>query len=92
LRELMRFEAERAGDYYTRAQALAPLVNPAGRPTLMIMMRIYRGVLDSIVRNGYDVYSRRARVTTARKLRIVVGAWVAGKCDRVRGDSRFGEP
>ena len=78
-RALMQFEAERARDYYRQAQALLPLVHPPGRPTLTIMLNIYGGILDAIERNGYDVYSRRARVSTPKKLSIVAGAWLRGR-------------
>jgi phytoene synthase len=78
-RQLMRFEVERAKSYYERAGRLTPLVHPAGRPTLTIMMKIYRGILDNIERNNYDVHSRRARVSTPRKLGIVAGAWLQSR-------------
>ena len=78
-RELMRFEVERAKGFYRRAEQLLPLVHPGGRPTLTIMMNIYRGILDSIERNNYDVHSRRARVSTPRKLGIVAGAWLRSR-------------
>ena len=78
-RELMRFEVERAKSYYQRAGQLMPLVHSAGRPTLTIMMKIYRGILDSIERNNYDVHSRRARISTPRKLGIVAGAWIKSR-------------
>ena len=79
LRALMRFEADRAKAYYTSAKPLLALVHPDGRPTLSIMMKIYRGILDSIERNNYDVHSRRARVSTPRKLSIVAGAWIKSR-------------
>jgi 15-cis-phytoene synthase len=81
-RALMRFEAERAKEFYRQALALFPLVHEPGRPTLAIMVKIYRGILDSIERNGYDVHSRRARVSTPQKLRIVASAWVNGRLGR----------
>ena len=78
-RALMQFEAERARVYYRQAQALLPLVPAPGRPTLTIMLNIYGGILDAIERNGYDVYSQRARVSTSKKLGIVAGAWLKGR-------------
>jgi phytoene synthase len=81
-RGLMRFETERAREYYRQAQALLPLVHAEGRPTLLIMMKIYRGILDSIERSGYDVHSRRARVSTPKKLGIVAGAWLGSRWKR----------
>ncbi len=78
-RSLMRFEVDRAKQYYQRAGHLAPLVHAAGRPTLTIMMKIYRGILDSIERNNYDVHTRRARVSTSRKLGILAAAWLQSR-------------
>lgn len=87
-RALMRFETERAKLYYQQARKLLPLVHPHGRPTLTIMQKIYRGILDSIERNKYDVHSRRARVSTRKKLSIVAGAWLSS---RIGSLSRHGQ-
>jgi phytoene synthase len=81
-RALMKFEAERAKVFYRKAHALFPLVHAPGRPTLAIMVAIYRGILDSIERNGYDVHTRRARVSTPKKLGIVAGAWLQSRLQR----------
>ena len=78
-RNLMQFETERAANYYSEAEKLFPLVHAPGRPTLLIMMQIYRGILDKIVQNNYDVHSKRARVSTPKKLRIVAGAWLRSR-------------
>ena len=79
LTKLMRFETERATHYYEQAQKLFPLVKAAGRPTLLIMMQIYRGILDDIIRNDFDVYSQRARVSIPRKLKIVAEARIRSR-------------
>ncbi len=81
---LIKFEADRAKEYYRQANALRPLVHPAGRSTLRIMIQIYRGILTSIERNGYDVFKTRARVSTPRKLGIVAGAWFESRVNRNR--------
>lgn len=78
-RKLMIFEAERAADYYRQAQDLFPRIHSDGRSTLAIMIKIYHGILEDIIRNNYDVFSRRARVSTPRKLGIVASAWFAGR-------------
>jgi phytoene/squalene synthetase len=53
---------------------LAPLLPPAGRSVFLVMLRTYRGVLDAIVGNGFDVFRQRARVSRWRKLWLVVRA------------------
>jgi len=82
IRMLLEFEAARAREFYATAQKLFPLVHPPGRPTLSIMIRIYRGILDDIVARKYDVFSDRARVSTPKKLIIVAQAWVSSRFQR----------
>ena len=36
---------------------------------------LYCGILDEIERNDYNNFSRRAVVTTGRKLRMLPGIW-----------------
>ena len=81
-RALMTFETERAETFYQEAQKLFPLVHKPGRATLEIMLKIYHGILDAIIQNGYDVYTRRARVSSPKKFGIVASAWFGSKMGR----------
>lgn len=81
-RALMRYETERAKGFYQQAHELFPLIHKAGRPTLSIMLNIYRGILNSIEGRNYDVYSQRARVSTVKKLGIVASAWFSSRLQR----------
>jgi 15-cis-phytoene synthase len=72
---LMRFEVERTCDYYRKAEPLLDLIHPDSRPCLQAMRKIYRGILDRIVEQKYDVFTHRARVPTWKKLIIAGEAW-----------------
>ncbi len=74
-RALMRFEVERARDYYQRAAPLVAMVDADSQPCLRAMRSIYGGILECIERRNYDVFTRRARVTTMRKLMVATSAW-----------------
>ena len=74
-RALMRFEVERARDYYDRAAPLVAMVDPDSQPCLRAMRSIYGGILECIERRNYDVFTRRARLPTWRKLLVATGAW-----------------
>lgn len=78
-RTMMRFQAERAKTYYQQAKLLMPLLDPAGRPTYAIMLKIYRGLLSRIERSRYDVHTRRIRISAARKISILAGAWLRSR-------------
>jgi phytoene synthase len=73
-RALMRFEAERARGYFEAATPLARLLPPPGRAVFLVMSRTYHALLDAIVRSDYDVFRRRVRVSTWRKLWFTAGA------------------
>jgi len=72
---LMRFEVERAREYYRKAEPLTALIDADSRPCLRAMQQIYGGILERIVAQDYRVLSRRARVPTWKKLSIAADAW-----------------
>lgn len=74
-RRLMMFQVDRARDFYRQAEPLAELLTPAGRGVFQIMTEIYRGILEEIVRRGYDVFSERVRLSRWRKLRALLAAF-----------------
>lgn len=71
---LMRFEVERARRYYDDALLLVPLLEPHGRAVFLVMLRTYRGLLDAIEERNYDVFTSRVRLSTWRKLGLVLRA------------------
>jgi phytoene synthase len=73
-RALMDFEAQRAREYYNSARPLAELLYPAGRAVFQVMSRTYRGLLDAIAAQDYDVFGRRIGVRRWRKVWWVLQA------------------
>jgi phytoene synthase len=73
-RELMRFEADRAHEYYRESRPLLELVTPATRPALWALIEIYRRLLERIEASDFDVLARRIRVPAWEKLWILVSA------------------
>ncbi|MBY0528162.1 MAG: squalene/phytoene synthase family protein [Gemmataceae bacterium] len=73
-RKLMRFQVERARDYYARARPLVPLLSPHGQAVFLVMQRTYQGLLDAIEQRDYDVFSTRVRVSRWWKLSLVLRA------------------
>lgn len=69
-RDLMRFQIERARDAYVRGAELLNYLDRPGRCILSAMLGIYGGLLDAIERRQYDVFSRRIRLSTPRKVAI----------------------
>lgn len=74
--EFMKFQIERARDFYRRSEAGIPALAADGSQlTVWLMRTIYAGILDEIEQARYDVFSKRAAVSTLRKLRLAWTAW-----------------
>ena len=70
---LMTFEVQRARSLYGRGGEIIRYLSPAGRPIFDTMFKLYHGLLDEIERRNYDVFTRRVRLTTWKKVRLAFG-------------------
>ena len=52
------------------------MLNADGRFAIQAAADLYRGILDEIERNDYNVFSRRASVSKAGKLKRLPGIWL----------------
>jgi len=75
LRELLRFEAARARDFYARAAASRPHGFARRLVAAEIMGAIYRDLLSTIEARDYDILSTRVRVTRPRQASIALSTW-----------------
>jgi phytoene synthase len=73
---LMRFEVDRARDWYDQALRQLPPVDRHAQRAGLAMAAIYRALLDEIARDGYRVLDRRLALTPLRKL------WIAWRTAR----------
>lgn len=84
-RELLEFEAKRAGDYYKSGEALLPLIDADARPALWVLITIYHELLLKIEAGNFDVFSERVSVPTSRKLTILANGIARVFFNRMRG-------
>jgi 15-cis-phytoene synthase len=68
LRRFIAFEVDRAREHYRRAAPGIPLLAPTSQARIRTAYRLYGGILDEVVRAGYDVFSRRATVPHRRRI------------------------
>src|SRR4029077_976790 len=74
VRELLRFEAERAWRFYREGVRLIGKVDGDSRAALWALARIYSSLLARIEERDFDVFSARVRLNTAEKARILLRA------------------
>ena len=76
VRELLRYECDRAREYYRRAAADLPPADARSLVAAEIMGGIYFAILERIERAGYDVFSRRIRVPRPQRAVIALRIWL----------------
>ncbi|HJQ67962.1 MAG TPA: squalene synthase HpnC [Blastocatellia bacterium] len=75
---LMRFEVERAREFFVRGKPLCGAVGGRLGLELRAVWLGGRRILDRIEANGYDVFTRRPTITFYDKVRILLGAFRKG--------------
>jgi phytoene synthase len=75
-RALMRFEIQRARKFYAQAEKGIHYLNSDSRWPVWTALMLYRGILDAIERNQYDVFNQRAFVPKPRKMLYLPVAWL----------------
>ena len=73
---LMKFEVDRARDYYERSADLTACLSTPGRRIYTAMRDIYGGLLREIERRRYDVFTQRIRLSGFQKLKSALLAYI----------------
>jgi squalene synthase HpnC/squalene synthase HpnD len=92
VRELLRFEAERAWQCYEEGAALLNLIEPESRAALWLLVHTYSALLARIEDLDFAVFAERVRLSKAEKLIFIAKARftrlteenILEKCDRDR--------
>lgn len=86
-RAFMRYQIARNRQLYAESWAGIALLNGEGRFAIAAAAELYRAILNDIEANDYDVFRRRARVSTLGKLRRLPIIW--RKARRARLNKQF---
>ncbi len=76
-KQLMDFEIARARRLYAEAWEGIRMLSPDGQLAIAAAADLYRGILDKIIANDYDVFNKRAHLSAVEKLVRVPRLWLA---------------
>lgn len=74
-REFMRFQIQRTRHLYLESWPGIMMLHKDGRFAIAAAAGLYRGILDSIEANDYDVFNYRAHVSGWGKIRLLPALW-----------------
>jgi phytoene synthase len=78
-RAMMKFQIERARDFYRRGEKGIRLLEKDSRFTVLLAARIYSKILDEIEKRNYNVFKSRAHTTKTQKLISIPKIWLAAR-------------
>lgn len=78
-RHFMRFQIERARSLYREAWPGIALLNRDGRFAVLSAAELYGGILSQIEANDFDVFTRRAHLSTRQKLTRLPSIWLRSR-------------
>ena len=76
-RDLMRFQVERARDYFQRGKRLLPLLSPRSRACPAVLHGLYTRLLDRMEAVDYNVFGRRISLSTREKMGLLAKLWLS---------------
>ena len=82
LQDLLRFEADRARRFYTKAQAALESLPASDQRALTvaeIMRAVYSRILGRIELPGHQIFGPRARLSTSHRLAVAAGVWLRSR-------------
>ena len=75
-RDLMKFQAKRAREYFDRGFKLLPYLSRRSRACPAVLGALYSKVLDRIEESDFDVLESRVSLSKAEKIRITAKTWL----------------
>jgi phytoene synthase len=73
---LMKFQAQRARQYFDSGFKLLPFLSPRSRACPAVLGQIYSHVLDKIEARGFDVFSGRVSLSKREKYMVTARTWM----------------
>lgn len=78
-KQFLMFQICRAREYYAKSSpGIAMIRDSRSRLVILVMKNLYCAILNSIERNNYDIFSKRAQVNTTRKAAITLKTLLRG--------------
>ena len=72
----LKFQIARVRQLQEDAAPGIAMLSPSSRPCIEAASELYCGIVDEVEKIGYDIFNKRAKTSTARRLRVFITAYV----------------
>jgi phytoene synthase len=72
----LKFQIARVRELQREADPGIDLLHPTSRPCIRAASELYCGIVDEVEAIGYDIFNKRAKTSTARRIRVASKAYI----------------
>ena len=72
----LKFQIERVRQLQREAEPGIALLEESSSPCISAASTLYCGIVDEVEKIGYDVFNKRAKTSTARRIRVALPAFI----------------
>ena len=74
--DALKFQIGRVRELQEQAAPGIALLDASSRPCIEAASQLYCGIVDEVEKIGYDIFNKRAKTSTARRLRVASAAFL----------------
>lgn len=74
--DALKFQIARVRELQAQATPGIALLDASSRPCIEAASQLYCGIVDEVEKIGYDIFNRRAKTSTTRRLRVAGAAFL----------------
>ena len=74
--EALKFQIARVRSLQSEANAGITLLSPDSRPCIRAASELYCGIVDEVEKIDYNVFEKRAKTSTFRRLSVAIPTWI----------------
>jgi phytoene synthase len=74
--EALKFQIARVKRLQEQAAPGIQLLEPSSRPCIQAASTLYCGIVEEVEKNNYDIFNKRAKTSTGRRLRVASAAYL----------------
>jgi phytoene synthase len=72
----LKFQIARVRQLQQEAIPGIQMLAASSRPCIEAASELYCGIVDEVEKIGYDIFNKRAKTSTARRLRVFISAYL----------------
>ncbi len=87
VKDALKFQIQRVKQLEEKSRSGIEFLHPSSRPCIEAARILYCGIVDAVEAIDYEVFKKRAKVSTSQRLKVAIPAWYQG----VKARKEFGQ-